>query len=185
MKPTEELIHEHEVILHVLRSASDEAIKMSNTSVIRPELVEMMLDFFRNFADKCHHAKEEAHLFTMLENRGMPKDSGPIAVMLREHTEGRRRLSNIAGLLPAARLRDEDAIRAISENLVAYVSLLENHIAKENGVLFPMADRILSEKDQEDLEKSFIKVEKEETGEGVHERYHALAHSISDYGKPA
>ena len=185
MKPTEELIHEHEVIRHVLRAAADEAQKMSSTAVIRPELIEMMLDFFRNFADKCHHGKEENHLFSLLEQRGMSRESGPVAVMLMEHVEGRRRLSNIAGLLPAARQGDEDAIRALSENLIAYVYLLDNHITKENSVLFPMADSILTPEDQENLEKAFIKVEEEEIGEGVHEKYHNLAHAISNYEKKA
>ena len=183
MKPTEELVHEHEVIKHVLKTAADEAVKMQDTEIIRPELIGMMLDFFRNFADRCHHAKEEKHLFPLLEQRGMSHDSGPIAVMLMEHTEGRRRLSNIAGLLPAAGAGDKEAVRSVTENLGAYAALLENHIAKENGVLFPMADRILTRNDQQDLEKAFARVEEVETGEGVHEKYHALAHEISGYGK--
>src|SRR5512137_88398 len=101
MKPTEDLINEHKVISHVLDSASDEASRMSGTGEIRPELVEMLLDFFRGFTDKCHHAKEEKHLFPMLEKRGMSHDSGPVAVMLSEHTEGRSRIANISALLPA------------------------------------------------------------------------------------
>ncbi len=181
MKPTEELVHEHEVIIHVLKSVADEAVKMHDGADIRPDLIEMMLDFFRNFTDKCHHAKEEKHLFPLLEQRGMSHDSGPISVMLLEHTEGRRRISNISGLLPAAKLGDTDAIKAISENLSAYANLLENHIAKENGVLFPMAERILSQHDQENLEKAFALVEEVETGEGVHEKYHHLAHEIHGY----
>jgi hemerythrin-like domain-containing protein len=180
MRPTEELMHEHEVILHVLKKAGIEAARLRSDAV-RPELIELMLDFFRNFADKCHHAKEEKHLFPLMEKKGLSHDSGPIAVMLMDHIEGRKRLSNIAGLLPAAKLGDKDAIQAVSENLAAYVDLLETHIAKENGVLFPMADHIFTENDQQSLEKEFLKVEEEETGEGVHEKYHHLAHKISDY----
>ncbi len=183
MKPTEELIHEHEVILHVLKAAAEEVRGMEATGMARPELIAMMLDFFRNFTDRCHHAKEEKHLFVVLEKRGMPHDSGPIAVMLQEHNEGRRRLGNIDGLLPAARTGDQDAIKRIAENLKAYVILLDNHIEKENKILFPMADRALTEADQDELEKAFARVEEIETGEGVHEKYHGLAHEISDLVK--
>ena len=179
MKPTDDLVNEHKVISHVLEAAADEASRVSKTSEIIPERMEQFLDFFRGFADKCHHSKEENHLFPLLEKKGMPHDSGPIAVMLMEHTDGRRRLSNIADLLPAARNNDKSAIKSIEENLSAYIALLQAHIEKENKVLFPMADRILSDNDQKDLEEAFEIVEKIETGEGVHEKYHQLAHKIT------
>jgi len=183
MKPTDDLMNEHKVILHVLESAAEEASRMSSTNEIRPARIEQLLDFFRGFADKCHHSKEENHLFPLLEKKGMSHDSGPIAVMLMEHTEGRRRLANIVELLPAAKRDDKGAVRVIVENLSAYVALLKAHIDKENKVLFPMSDRILTNEDQVDLEKAFDIVERIETGDGVHEKYHQLAHSITESSK--
>jgi len=111
----------------------------------------------------------------------MAHDSGPIAVMLVEHSEGRRLFSHIDGLLPAAKQGNQGAIMAIGETLAAYVNLLENHIAKENNVLFPLAERLLGEADSAALEKAFALVEEIETGEGVHEKYHRIAHEISDH----
>ncbi|HOD98484.1 MAG TPA: hemerythrin domain-containing protein [Syntrophales bacterium] len=181
MKPTEELAHEHKVIQHVLKTAAAEARSIHDREIVRTALMRMMLDFFRNFTDKCHHAKEEQHLFPMLEKRGMAHDAGPIAVMLAEHAEGRRRLADIAELLPTAGEGDREAVLAIMENLMAYVDLLEGHISKENNVLFPMAERLLGETDMEELEKAFALVEEIETGEGVHEKYHRLAHEIAGY----
>jgi hemerythrin-like domain-containing protein len=183
MKPTEDLVNEHKVISHVLESAAQEAARIGRTCGIRPDLIEKLLDFFRGFADKCHHAKEEKHLFPLLEMRGMAHDSGPIAVMLSEHAEGRQRLANIADLLPAAQANDQGAITSIAENLSGYAALLQSHIEKENKVLFPLADKILSGEDQKELEEEFDRVEKIETGEGVHEKYHQLAHEIADYPK--
>lgn len=61
------------------------------------------------------------------------------------------------------------------------VNLLENHIAKENNVLFPMGEKLFSETDKVALEKALALVEEIETGEGGHEKYHRLAHEISDY----
>jgi hemerythrin-like domain-containing protein len=48
--------------------------------------------------------------------------------------------------------------------------LLRSHIAKENQVLFPMADRALSAEDQRELAHAFERFEAQETGAGVHER---------------
>ncbi len=47
-------------------------------------------------------------------------------------------------------------------------------------MLFPLADRILGEPDQRRLADEFARIETEETGAGVHERYHAMAHALRD-----
>ena len=179
MKPTEELVHEHQVITLVLNAVTIEAGRLRGAGRIDPVPVEKMLDFFRNFTDRCHHAKEEKHLFPLIERRGMPRDKNTVGVMLAEHDEGRRLVSNIGGLLPAAARGDREAVLTLSDSLAEYARLLEDHIAKENGVLFPMADQILTPEDQAALQAAFARVEEEETGEGVHEKYHALAHEIS------
>jgi len=44
-----------------------------------------------------------------------------------------------------------------------------------------MAERLLGETDMGELEKAFTLVEEIETGEGVHEKYHRLAHEIAGY----
>lgn len=181
MRPTDELVREHEVIREVLEKASIEVMHMRGTGAARILLLKKMLDFFRGFADACHHAKEEKQLFPLLESRGMSHESGPIAVMLLEHEEGRKRLAAIADSLGPAEKGDCSAVSVIADNLAAYVELLENHIAKENGVLFPMAERILTDKDKEDLKKAFDRIEETETGPGVHERYHRLAQEIVEH----
>lgn len=183
MKPTEELVHEHEVILHVLGAAGKEAQRMREEEVIHPEFLEKVLDFSKNFTDKCHHAKEENHLFPMLELRGVLRDGGIIAAMLADHVEGRRLISAMRTALPAA-LGNRETVRSLARDLASYVALLEEHIAKENAVLFPMADRLFTETEQRSLEKAFEGVEKEEMGEGVHEKYHRLAHEISEASGP-
>ena len=66
----------------------------------------------------------------------------------------------------------------MAENLGLYAHLLHLHIHKENTVLFPLADRILGDDDQDRLAAEFERAEQEETGAGVHERYHALAHEL-------
>src|ERR1035437_3986013 len=49
------------------------------------------------------------------------------------------------------------------------------HIAKEDEMLFPMADELFSPARQERVLEGFERVEREETGEGAHEKFHALA----------
>jgi hemerythrin-like domain-containing protein len=179
MQPTEELKHEHEIILKVLDAAAFEVQRVAQTYKVNPGKIGAMLDFFRGFADRCHHTKEELYLFPMMEKRGAPRDSGPLAVMLEEHTLGRIYLKTLAKALTLTDKGDHSAIDEVGQNLGAYVDLLRAHIAKENKVLFPLADSILTPADQAELVKAFAEVEAKEMGEGTHEKYHQLAHELT------
>jgi hemerythrin-like domain-containing protein len=66
------------------------------------------------------------------------------------------------------------------EKARGYIQLLRNHIDKEDHVLFMMADQRLNPAAQKELLEGFDRVEREETGEGVHEKYHALLHRMRD-----
>lgn len=179
MTPTETLKQEHQVILLVLDAAEREARSIQDSGPVHVEMVAEMVDFFRNFADTCHHAKEEKLLFVKMGERGMPADSGPIAVMLQEHDEGRRLARAVAEALPAAGRSEPGAVAAVRDNLKTYAGLLRAHIAKEDNILYPMADRLFSAEDQRSLAGAFDRVEAEEIGLGVHEKYHELARRLA------
>lgn len=99
--------------------------------------------FIRLFADACHHGKEEGLLFPELEARGMPRETGPIAVMLEEHRMGRAYARNMDEVLPAARDGDGGALRILRGAARDYVNLIRGHILKEDNVLFEMADQMV------------------------------------------
>lgn len=179
MTPTEVLIHEHKIIALVLDAAEREAASIRTTGNIHADTIRKMVDFFRTFADRCHHAKEENHLFRMMHERGFPMESGPLAVMLSEHEEGRSRVREIDRLLPLAQKGDQSALNTVARLLSEYAELLRSHIGKEDNVLYPMAENILSQEDMDTLAGIFERVEAEEIGTGVHETYHALAHEIA------
>jgi hemerythrin-like domain-containing protein len=64
-----------------------------------------------------------------------------------------------------------------------YIALLTQHIQKENNVLFPMADRVLSVETQARLEHEFEAMEEKVVGAGKHEQYHAMLHRLkAEYG---
>lgn len=170
---TDILKHEHQVILLVLDGAERTAAAGDCMDL---DLVAQMVDFFRNFADRCHHAKEEGYLFPLLIERGLPRDEGPVHVMLTEHDQGRAHVRAIAAEVEQPTEADKQVIAA---HLAEYVALLRAHIGKEDNVLFPLADQLLSVTEQETLHADFERVEEEELGAGVHEKYHQLAHELS------
>jgi hemerythrin-like domain-containing protein len=106
----------------------------------------------------------------------------PTSVMLQQHESGRQRIRAVDAALPAARQGDAGATRLVAENLRAYAVGLRDHIGKENEVLFSMADGILSSDDQGRLAIEFNRIESEEVGAGVHEKYHAMARELAGKG---
>ena len=166
--PTQVLLAEHELILEALDALEKKVAAIRAGSAADRAYFEKAVTFLREFADKCHHGKEEHLLFKRMTERGFPAQSGPIAVMLSEHEAGRAYIRGIAG--GAAKLEtDPAAADQIVENARGYIDLLRAHIGKENNVLFPMADRALTPEDQAHLVKEFDRFEAEETGAGVHE----------------
>jgi len=96
--------------------------------------------FFRLFADACHHGKEEDLLFPALQDEGMPGDAGPIAVMLHEHRLGREFIRRMSDALPRSGSGDSAAAVEVADAGRGYIELIRGHIAKEDGILFEMAD---------------------------------------------
>jgi hemerythrin-like domain-containing protein len=152
---TDLLSEEHGVIERVL----DVLEALASVSVERQKLDEeparMVLDFIKTFADRLHHGKEEDELFTLMEKSGMSRDSGPLQVMLHEHDTGRRFVAAMEANLGGAASGDALALAAYCEAADGYVELLRSHIMKEDQVLYPMSDDVLSENDQGDLFKRF------------------------------
>jgi hemerythrin-like domain-containing protein len=179
MTPTDTLKHEHQVIFLALDGIEGEMRRIQAGGPVRDERIEQMVDFIQNFADRCHHAKEENLLFARMEERGMPADGGPIGVMLQEHQEGRRLVRAVVEALPRASTGDLVASTTLTTNMLDYVRLLRMHIDKEDNILYPMADRLLTADDQSELAAAFDRVEAEEMGEGTHERYHQIAHELA------
>jgi len=180
MGPTETLKHEHQVILHVLEAAEREVRSIRTSGTVNAELVGKMVDFLRNFADRCHHAKEEKQLFAVMTERGFPQEDGPIAVMLAEHDQGRRHVRQIDEALSKAAGGDGAAVTTVADNLARYSELLRQHIDKEDHVLYVMADQVLTADDQRALTEAFERIEAEEMGAGTHEKYHRLAHELTE-----
>lgn len=183
MKPTDILSSEHRVIEQVLKSLTQMVCEAEAKGRLDQTPAKDAVAFFRMFADRCHHGKEETHLFPAMEAKGYSADCGPTAVMRYEHEQGRAHIGAMDTAIDAASAGDQQALAQFGQHARAYVAMLEEHIQKEDHCLFPMADQAFTEKDQGALLAKFHKVEAEEMGEGTHEQYLQIANALADrYG---
>jgi hemerythrin-like domain-containing protein len=94
-------------------------------------------------------------------------------VMLFEHEEGHALVREMAKATEDYRSGAEGASARWTKAARAYAQLLRGHIFKENNVLFPMAEQVLTPEEQGQLAQSFEKLEVEKMGAGTHQRLHA------------
>jgi len=174
MKPTDELKNEHEAIKTMLAIMGEVCDVLDAKRPVDPAHLDEIVEFVQVFADKCHHAKEEDLLFPAMVEAGIPKERGPIGVMLAEHDKGRAFIRNVKDAAAEYKSGDKKAAKIISENARGYAALLSQHIDKEDHILYPMADAHVPAAKQAELLKAFERVEREIVGAGKHEQFHAM-----------
>ena len=156
--PIADLKDDHRVIERGLAVLELLARRARQEDAFETEAIGRCVEFFKLFADACHHGKEEDLLFPALEARGVPRQGGPIGVMLEEHRVGRGYVAEMAAGL--AQLEDNPA--TARERLLTaadrYVGLLRAHIFKEDNILFEIGDQVLTEGDRRELDRGFCDV---------------------------
>lgn len=177
MKPTEELMAEHEGVKLMLRILDKVCAKPDS---INQEHFIKILEFLKVFVDKCHHGKEEDLLLPAMIEAGVPKEKGVIKFTLLEHVEGRGYIKAMSEAFDKLKNGDRQASLRIAENGKNYIALLVKHIEKEDTILFPLADKVLSQAKQAELEEEFERLEAERIGVGKHEEFHGLLHHLKE-----
>lgn len=152
---------------------------------VNPEHLDLAITFIREFADRCHHAKEEKLLFPAMESAGIPREGGPIGVMLSEHDEGRQFVRGMASASAGYRNGNTNAAASFTGNARSFIALLREHILKEDDILFMMADTHLTPEKQADLVSEFDRVEREEIGVGRHEEFHRILDTMKNIYLPS
>jgi hemerythrin-like domain-containing protein len=170
-------MEEHRVIERVLDCLERMADLGQKDGRIEAQPAREAVDFLRNFADKRHHGKEEERLFPVLEAGGFSPDSGPTGVMRVEHVQGRELVGRVDTSIEGAAAGQREDVETFVQAARAFVTLLRDHIQKEDHCLFPMADQALSPDAQEQLLKSFSDADGRESGG---KDYHMLAAALSE-----
>lgn len=146
--PLSIMYHEHEVISNAGSVISEINNLWTNNPSKYTSIVNVLLNFFKEYADGFHHNKEEEILFPIIKNHPDFTLQEIIDEFENHHQDFRNYSVEIA--------------ECISENdfeksyliLKTYFNELIDHIAAENEELFVMAENMLSD---DELEKIYFK----------------------------
>lgn len=147
---------EHEVILDnlkaleriVKRVKSDTNLGQLNKDLKKLEpILELLLEA------ESHHQREEKSIFPRLEERGI---TGPPNVMRIEHEDLRARKKALKKLLDERNTLDHNYLANKVYELGMYIVLtLNDHIYKENNILYPLALRTIPENEWGRIREEF------------------------------
>jgi len=158
MNPIDSLRIEHGYIkqmLLVLNKINDNIEDQKNTII-----------FLKEYADKLHHGKEEDYLFKMMIQNKIPDELQQIDTLLNEHKAARGIIKNMPN--------------DFENHAKKYIVLLDQHINKENNILFPAARRSLSESQMEILENGFEDIAQNKIGEAKFEELHRIFNNLKE-----
>ncbi len=175
---TASLRRDHDLIDKVIKSMETTVQLLESGKKIPESILNLVIDFSKNFTDVCHHSKEEKSLFPALEKAGMPTHMGPIAKMLMEH-EVTRKIGNKIEESANNYFKTDDATQLISD-MKEYVEHVTEHLWKENNRLFMMADaRLQNVSQQVDDELNQIEKSKLEEIGKTRDQYEQIADEFS------
>ena len=120
------------------------------------KLASMLTEFFKNYADRIHHGKEEDILFASAAQKDMSEEHKQIMEeLLQEHKKGRELVK---------KLIDKDKRKDTMKELI---SLYSKHIIKEDNHFFDPVMQYFNDEEKKEMKK---KMEESDSTAGK-ERY--------------
>ncbi len=141
---------EHLTIRRLVGLTPAMAEQVDPATVSDRDLLHGAVEFIRAYADRYHHAKEEEELFSLFD-----QNLEIFQVMRLDHEMAR---GEVRAIEEATESQDR---AAVAEHLSAYHDLLEEHISKEDDVLYPWIDRQLTDHQVGTLFARFRQIENE------------------------
>ena len=176
--PVHMLTHEHQYILKVVNSLKAFGEQIERGGPVDVDTYRGIVEFMREFADKCHHGKEEALLFPAMEEKGVPESGCPLEALRSEHVKGRQLVAALDEAINAYTPGEASAIAKILTATRGIYQLYPNHIWKEDEMVFPMVERLFNSDELRKLKTDFEQVETEAGHE--HDRYVEFANRVED-----
>lgn len=141
----EQLKRDHANMRHLLGILESELEKYQKGQVPDFDLLLSIMDYTRNYPDRCHHPNED-RIYDRLVDR-VPASGTLVGNLHREHEQLSQLTRKFSELLLNV-TRDAEVPRAWFETTARnYIAAVRQHMTREEDVFFPMAIRLLLPED--------------------------------------
>lgn len=174
MLPIGPLMREHRLIERMVEKLKKEieSIKKGNVNTV---FIDTAVDFFRTYADRTHHGKEEDILFKELKKKKIaPELEKIIDELIQEHTTARNTVRNLIGAKDRYLKGDKNSIKEIENIFSNLIELYPTHIEKEDKKFFYPVMDYFSIKEKEAMLQKFYEFDRNM----IHEKYGGIVDTI-------
>lgn len=169
MQPIGPLMHEHRLIERAVAVLGREMNRIRNSGELNPRILDHFVDFFRTYADLCHHGKEESVLFRELEKKPLTQEHKHMMdELIQEHVRGRQLVKALdrANREYVVAPRGE-TVQIIISTMNTLTNFYPQHIKKEDKQFFYP---VMGYFDQEEMNAMLREYEQVEV-QLLHEKY--------------
>ncbi len=175
------MVEEHTYIMRMLQVMRKACGRILQGEEICYEDFGRMIEFVRKYADEHHHGKEEKFLFQeMVDHLGQIGKNLVTHGMLVEHDWGRLFIRELKEALSRVKNGEEESKLDVIANAVGYANHLARHIEKEDGVVYPFAEKNLSKERLDFVNQQAELFEKEAAERGIQDHYVKLLKELEE-----
>jgi hemerythrin-like domain-containing protein len=165
------LMIEHRLIERMLSVIKGVLAKIESKHKIDPVFVDIAVDFFRVYADRTHHGKEEDILFRELNNKPLTtEDRRVMKELIEEHLFVRQTTKSLVDANTRYRNGDETALTDIAAKLQTLTEFYPRHIEKEDKVFFPSSRNYFTDEEDQAMLAGFFEFDRKM----IHEKYKSV-----------
>jgi len=178
MKPIGPLMREHRLIERMVRLMERELGGIIGGKEANPLVIDSAVDFFKTYADRTHHGKEEDILFRDLAGKQLsPEHKKIMDELTEEHVFARKKVRSLKNAMDAYVQGSSGAsLDDIAGCLAELVKLYPAHIEKEDKHFFYPCLEYFTGEEQGRMLEEFADFDRKM----IHEKYNALVEGLEE-----
>ena len=140
---------EHRLIERMVRILERKAASIETGGRPQARPFAAALDFFRSYADRCHHGKEEDIFFRALRGKPMSAEHArTVEDLIAEHVKGRGLVDTLAELHERRMRNGDSVLPEIAAAARMLTGFYRAHIAKEDKCFFAPTQKYFTREEQ-------------------------------------
>ncbi len=179
MKPIGPLMREHRLIERMVNVMDKQLKWASERRMIDTDPIAVAVDFFRIYADRTHHGKEEDILFRELAKKPLsPTDNKIMQELIAEHVLARKMVAELAEANARFAKGDSRSLLNMMNLIRDLVNFYPAHIAKEDKNFFYPCLEYLTKSEQDAMLAEFWEFDRKL----IHEKYQEVVEEAEGMG---
>ena len=168
MKPIGMLMREHRLIEKMIDLLKEELEKLDEANEIDLDFIDVDADFFRIYADRTHHGKEEDILFKALAEKELSREHRQMMeLLIEEHKHAREIVKSMVDEKDSYEQGNTQALTDIKACIGELIVFYPQHIEKEDKQFFYPSMEYFSNEEQDEMIRQFQEFDLKM----IHEKY--------------